>query len=305
MLAAWVQEDPAQRAFLCATRVCEILQALDWVTKDNIIELKKAPEHLYIRSLRVPLNDWKQEQLTWDSYPPGADFPVEAYISKVVAANTTIQPRPMVLYLSRGGPGSARYIINEGQLVDALQHWAQSVGASLHVLPHKHNLTRLEQQVLFYSATYVVGLHGGSFSNIVFCNKGAKVLEINSCQQRRDCFAVMALIRGLTYFRLCTPTCMAYGGGASFTLTPVDIQLILDTLGGWSRSRFPSEPGHTKYQFVVRSLQKLEYQRGTKRLLSMQEYQLLLWVSIAAAGLTAVTWFWWLQGRPVFEQQQL
>ena len=55
---------------------------------------------------------------------------------------------------------------------------------------------------MFDAATVVVGLHGGSFSNICFCRPGTVIVEINRehhIQDTRHCFGHMALQRGLEY----------------------------------------------------------------------------------------------------------
>ena len=42
------------------------------------------------------------------------------------------------------------------------------------------NLSFLEQVSLFRNASKIVGLHGGGFANIIFCNPKTLVLEIKS-----------------------------------------------------------------------------------------------------------------------------
>jgi hypothetical protein len=232
LLTDWVRQDAASRAFLCSPRLCEILRALDWVTPENIVEVAQVPNNMFFRSIRLAYVKWHDgsEPVTFYSYPIGSSFPVLAYVSKTFAG---VPPQNTLLFLSRGGPGSKRYIVNEHEVVAALSSWASLHGVPFQNFPHNNvpldAKQRQEQQALFYHAKYVVGLHGGSFSNIVYCNTRATVIEINSCHMRRDCFATMAVIRGLNYVRFCPHSHVQYDGLA-LTMTPVDIASLLQQL---------------------------------------------------------------------------
>ena len=63
-------------------------------------------------------------------------------------------------------------------------------------------LLLLKQRVTFYNASVILGLHGGAFSNIGFCNSNATVIEINYVGRgQRDCFCNMAIALQLNYIR--------------------------------------------------------------------------------------------------------
>jgi len=79
---------------------------------------------------------------------------------------------------------------------------ASSYGYQLKVMPFYGNLTKHEQRDLYHSASIVLGLHGGAFANMAFCNPNVTIIEINNGGPwRRDIFCCMALALQFNYFR--------------------------------------------------------------------------------------------------------
>ncbi len=96
------------------------------------------------------------------------------------------------LYLSRAdAPG--RRIVNEGDLEALLSRYGYgSVTLS--------GRTVADQAALFRSASHVIGMHGAGFTNIVFSNPGACLVEIFADTYGTLAFWVLAATTGKPYF---------------------------------------------------------------------------------------------------------
>jgi len=107
------------------------------------------------------------------------------------------------VYLSRGtAANSYRSIVNEAELIHSLKNISIASNYKLVIIEHNTNLIRVELMKIFQDAKVVLGLHGGLFSNILFCRENTTVIEINlGTVWRRDCFASMALSNQLIYRR--------------------------------------------------------------------------------------------------------
>lgn len=87
------------------------------------------------------------------------------------------------IFISRRN--SRRAFSNESDLERLLS----SKGFTTYVL---EDLSFQEQVRLFSHAGYVVGAHGAGLSNLVFCPKGTKVLEISTPSHAVNCFRVLS-----------------------------------------------------------------------------------------------------------------
>ena len=84
-----------------------------------------------------------------------------------------------------------RFIINENEVKDILRlHGFEPITLS--------DLSFMDQVSLFNNAEYIVGLHGAGFSNLAFCKKGTKVLEIRS-DHTGDMYKNLAITVGANY----------------------------------------------------------------------------------------------------------
>jgi hypothetical protein len=95
------------------------------------------------------------------------------------------------IYISRWRCGT-RKVLNEPELLDSLQPMGfDSVSLE--------DLSFLEQVRLFADTEVVVGAHGAGLSNLVFCNPGARVVELFSPSYIRTCYWAVANQVGLNY----------------------------------------------------------------------------------------------------------
>jgi capsular polysaccharide biosynthesis protein len=126
-------------------------------------------------------------------------------------------------------PGkSKRSIANEQDLIIPLRSLAASHGYDFQVANHNGHRSQREQISLFNSAIVVVGMHGGSFSNIGYCKDGTIIIELNAETGRRDCFASIALGNSLKYFRYPLPG--FHYDSFVYTLTLEDIKNIIQLI---------------------------------------------------------------------------
>lgn len=95
------------------------------------------------------------------------------------------------IFIARRG-GGARRIVNEAEVVAAL--------APLGFVPlHLERLSVAAQIAAFRDAECVVGPHGAGLTNLVFCGRGTRVVEIGTPYRPWTCFREIAHHRGLDY----------------------------------------------------------------------------------------------------------
>ncbi|MFD1468004.1 glycosyltransferase family 61 protein [Hymenobacter caeli] len=104
------------------------------------------------------------------------------------------------LYVSRAG---RRRIENEAELVAMLERHGFTV-------MEDRPRTLAEQLTLYHRASFIVGPHGASFSNIIWCQPGAHLFEIFAPDYAPDFFLYLAQLAGVGYSACCQP---AAGGG--------------------------------------------------------------------------------------------
>jgi hypothetical protein len=80
------------------------------------------------------------------------------------------KPKNKLIYIARGDAALNRKVLNESELVEMLKQ----MDFEIHFLS---KLTVQEQAQLFNSARLIVASHGGGLTNLVFCDRGTKVLE--------------------------------------------------------------------------------------------------------------------------------
>ena len=132
-----------------------------------------------------------------------------------------------ILYLSRGS-NRTRIIENEEKLLTKLRLLSQKNNYNLVFMAHPTDWSTSKQRVTFYNASVILGLHGGAFSNIAFCNSNATVIEINyGGRGRRDCFFTMALALQLNYIRFPIPQNIFRGGQSIVYLNDTQIEKLV------------------------------------------------------------------------------
>ncbi len=114
------------------------------------------------------------------------------YLRSIFSSNMQKDPNsPKKIYISRKDAGIRR-IVNEEKLLEELKRRGYEVITN-------SKLSLQEQVKLFYNATHVIGPHGGGLSNIVFCDKGAKIMDIFSPSFVIPCFWILSNQIGLKY----------------------------------------------------------------------------------------------------------
>jgi hypothetical protein len=195
---------------------------------DSTIDVTHLPCTFFCKTSYFSFVEWEPQQpYTWDCYPVGSFFLADLFIESVFSG----QHEETILYLSRGNHGS-RYIINEGELLEAFAQ-EPSIGTRLKIFEFRKNISSSEQEKMFNSAAIVVGMHGGAFSNIIFCRQSAVILEINQANGR-DCFAAICLSRGLKYERFVPQGWPGYTGGG-FILSNKNIHSLTDLIKSYAR----------------------------------------------------------------------
>ena len=95
------------------------------------------------------------------------------------------------LYITRRNENQRR-ILNENCLIDQL------VGHGFIVVdPGEHSYA--DQVEMFSNAEIIVGAHGAAFSNLVWCNQGVKIIELNGDKDVRWHFAKISLTLNFKY----------------------------------------------------------------------------------------------------------
>lgn len=93
------------------------------------------------------------------------------------------------LYISRSG---RRRIANEDALISLLQQYDFTI-----VEDKPRSLS--EQLSLYHKASFIIGPHGASFSNIIWCQPGTHLFELFSPNYAPDHFQYLAQLTGLGY----------------------------------------------------------------------------------------------------------
>ena len=95
------------------------------------------------------------------------------------------------LYLSRGNSGR-RGVVNEDEVVAVLSDLDFEIVKT-------EKMTVKEQVDLFSTASVIVGPHGAGFTNTVFCNPGAKVIELFG-RHMEPCFWIASELMGHEHY---------------------------------------------------------------------------------------------------------
>lgn len=120
-------------------------------------------------------------------YPNGADLMA---LKRQVEATIPAVPRTgNRVYISRSG---RRRILNEAELVTLLNRYG------IEFIEDKPR-TVAEQVAIYRNASFVIGPHGASFTNILWCQPGTHLVELFSPNYIPDFFLYMARRLGLRY----------------------------------------------------------------------------------------------------------
>ncbi len=114
-------------------------------------------------------------------------------LKAVEESETVVAPRRSKLYISRLG-ASQRRLQNEERLCALLS-------ARGFTIIRCETMTFRQQVREFAAAEIVVGLHGAGLSNILFCSRGTRVVEIVPPRYQFPAYQELALAVGLQYER--------------------------------------------------------------------------------------------------------
>lgn len=93
------------------------------------------------------------------------------------------------VYISRA---VRRRVLNEDALVRLLEQY------DFQIIEDKPR-TVAEQRAIYQNASFILGPHGASFTNILWCEPGTHLMELFSPNFVTDCFRYLAHVQGLSY----------------------------------------------------------------------------------------------------------
>lgn len=93
------------------------------------------------------------------------------------------------IYISRTG---RRKIINEDELISLLKNF------DFEIIEDKQRTVK-EQIFIYSNASFIIGPHGASFANIIWCSPGAHLFELFSSNYVPDYFVYLATIMQMEY----------------------------------------------------------------------------------------------------------
>jgi len=102
---------------------------------------------------------------------------------------TPEKTEPKRIYINRKG---RRCVTNEAELVEMLKK------LDFVIIDDKPRSVT-EQVEIYYNASFILGPHGASFSNIIWCRPGAHLMELFSGNYVPDFFLYLANITGMKY----------------------------------------------------------------------------------------------------------
>ena len=106
-------------------------------------------------------------------------------LKKVQLVKTT----PNRIYISRA---SRRKIVNESELIELLKKF------DFIVIEDKPRSVA-EQMSIYYNAAFILGPHGASFSNVIWCQPGAHLMELFSPNYAPDFYLYLTTVMNMTY----------------------------------------------------------------------------------------------------------
>jgi hypothetical protein len=93
------------------------------------------------------------------------------------------------IYISRKG---RRHVINEDELIALLKKF------DFQIIEDKPR-TIFEQISLYHNASFIIGPHGASFGNIIWCEPGTHLFELFSSNYLPDFFVYLTEVMGMKY----------------------------------------------------------------------------------------------------------
>jgi tetratricopeptide (TPR) repeat protein/capsular polysaccharide biosynthesis protein len=179
------------------------LEQIDWFFvnspeqpfQQETLKLLGIPAQKILSSDRHP--HIQAQQLAIPSFPGPPHWATRDSIAFLRQAFLSETPRrasgsPQRLYISRA---RARYrqIIDEAEVTELLSQFG-------FVSVFLEELTVVEQIALFRSAEAIVAPHGSNLTNLVFCNRGTKIIELFSANYVRPDYWIVSQQLGLQHY---------------------------------------------------------------------------------------------------------
>jgi len=154
------------------------------ISPSKIIESDRHP-HIQAKQLIVPSFSgsigWLQ--------PRALNFLREEFLKQIPSP---ISHYPERIYISRA-KSRYRHLLNEQEVIDYLAKFGFQSFVT-------ESLSVVEQIALFYHAKIIVAPHGSGLTNIIFCQKGAKVIELVSPHYLRPYYSIISQLLGLEHY---------------------------------------------------------------------------------------------------------
>lgn len=154
------------------------------ISASKIIESDRHP-HIQAKQLIVPSFSgsigWLQ--------PIALNFLREEFMKQIPSPSSSYPER---IYISRA-KSRYRHLLNEQEVIDYLAKFGFQTFVT-------ESLSVVEQIALFYHAKIIVSPHGSGLTNIIFCQKGAKVIELVSPHYLRPYYSIISQLLGLEHY---------------------------------------------------------------------------------------------------------
>lgn len=175
-----------------------------------------------------PKSYFELDRLVLPSFPGQygqAPLVVCDYLRRLYAHELSDRKQNRRLFVSRSD-ANRRRLLNEDELLAVLEPLGfEAVSMS--------GRTVAEQAELFASAEAVVGPHGGALTNLVFCRKGTKIVELFGPRYTPGCFWAIAATLELDYLPLFQENHAAHNGTqwTNYTVSAARVTAALRHLG--------------------------------------------------------------------------
>jgi len=194
----------------------ETLELLGTFSNETIIDCDQIPM-VSASSLLVPCHQIMEGR----EYPKWlCQFLRENFLPHAEKVRTAANER---IYISRGN-ASHRRVTNESEIIDLLKNYGFTA-VNLEELPF------IEQVSLFRNADVVVGPHGSGLGNLVFSQKGTRVIELFPAATADALFRLSRAVE-LEYYFLRSRTGNPRNWGLdNFSIDPGDLRKTLELAG--------------------------------------------------------------------------
>ena len=214
VIAPWshyIRKEYYMFVIFVAAKLCRIKDALPKEIFDEAIVSYPLfyttfePEYLELIGIRADkIIDSRLTKLTFDQcilanndnwvYPNASDvFALKKYAEPKLEALNINSEGDKRIYICRSG---RRQVVNERALIKMLEKFD-------FVIYEDQTRTVAEQYAMYHNASFIMGPHGSSFTNIIWCKAGAHLFELFPPRYVYNFFHYLAEMLGLNYSAYC------------------------------------------------------------------------------------------------------